>query len=67
MPLYSYICKKCGEKFDLLVGMTQEKTELKCQKCGSRNIQKSFGGFNMGKSGNQGTSSCSTGSCPTCF
>ncbi len=32
MPLYSYICKECGEKFDLLVGMTQEKTELKCQK-----------------------------------
>ena len=67
MPLQSYICKKCGEKFDLLVGMIQEKPKFECQKCGSKNIQKTLGTFSMGKSDNQDGSSCSTGTCPTCF
>ncbi len=67
MPIYSYICKQCGEKFDLLVGVTQEKSLIKCQKCGSKKIQKTFGTFSMGKSGKQSGSSCSTGTCPTCF
>ena len=29
MPIYNYICKDCDEKFDLLVGVTAEKEELK--------------------------------------
>ena len=66
MPLQNYICKNCGEKFDLLIGMTQEKPKLKCKKCGSKNIEKTFGTFNMGKPDNQGGSSCSTGTCPIC-
>lgn len=61
MPIYTYLCNNCGEKFDLLVGITAEKTELKCNKCDSKNIKKVFGTFSMGES------SCSTGTCPTCY
>ena len=29
MPIYTYICNECGEKFDLLVGVTAQQEELK--------------------------------------
>ena len=63
MPIYSYICKKCGAKFDLLVGVTSEKVELKCKKCGSKKIKKELGSFNIGSS--EGKSDSSGGTCPT--
>ena len=70
MPVYTYVCEKCGEKFDLLVGITSEKEELKCKKCGSKNIRKILSAFSVGnlngKSGSSG-SSCPTGTCPTGF
>ena len=70
MPIYTYVCKDCSEKFDLLVGVTSKKTELKCKKCSSRNIEKTLGSFSVGNSGGKSSSagsSCSTGTCPTCF
>jgi len=63
VPIYTYICKDCGEKFDLLVGMTSEKTELECVKCGSEKIKKTFAAFSMGES--KGKASFSGGACPT--
>jgi len=63
VPIYTYICKGCGEKFDLLVGMTSEKTKLKCEKCGSKNIEKVFGSFSV--RGSKGKASSSGGICPT--
>lgn len=66
MPIYTYICKDCGERFELLIGVISEKTELKCQKCKSKNIEKVFSSFSIGttrgKTGSSG-SSCPTGTC----
>ncbi|OQX80470.1 MAG: hypothetical protein B6D56_05000 [Candidatus Omnitrophica bacterium 4484_70.1] len=75
MPLYTYVCKDCGTKFDLLIGVTSEKTKLECSKCGSKNIEKTFGVAAVrssgGKSGSSDTTpsagTCPTGVCPTCF
>jgi putative FmdB family regulatory protein len=64
MPIYAYACKDCGEKFDLLIGVTSKKTEIKCKKCNSRNIERIFTTFSMGKSSSKSVSS-SSGSCPT--
>ncbi|MGD2295579.1 MAG: zinc ribbon domain-containing protein [Candidatus Aminicenantes bacterium] len=69
MPIYSYRCSDCEEQFDLLVGVTSEKAELKCQKCGSTNIKRILTAFSV--HANTSESSCSTGtcmpvSCPTC-
>lgn len=67
MPVYTYTCKDCGEKFDLLIGVSSEKAELKCKKCNSKNIQKTFSPFSVGDSGNKvgsSGSSCPTGTCP---
>ena len=67
MPIYAYICNECGEKLDLLVGVTAQKEELKCKKRNSKNIKKSLGTFSV--SGGSGKasgfdSSCPTGTCP---
>ena len=67
MPIYTYMCKNCNEKFELLVGMTYEKTELKCKQCGSKNIERTFEAFSVGKGNSSAGSSCPTGTCPTCF
>ena len=65
MPIYSYVCKDCGERFDLLIGVTAEKEELKCKKCGSKKIVREISGFSVGKSSSSGSdSSCPTGTCP---
>ncbi|MFA6281008.1 MAG: zinc ribbon domain-containing protein [Candidatus Omnitrophota bacterium] len=68
MPLYSYQCKKCLEKFDLLVGMNQDKQDLKCPKCSSRDIEKQFASFAIsgGSSGGHSCGSCSSGNCSSC-
>ncbi|MCD6583604.1 MAG: zinc ribbon domain-containing protein [Candidatus Omnitrophica bacterium] len=69
MPIYSYLCKKCGEKFDLLVGVTSQPIEIACKKCGSKDVEKVFSSFSVGSFDKKDISgpSCSTGSCPTCF
>ncbi|MDP8234703.1 MAG: zinc ribbon domain-containing protein [Candidatus Saelkia tenebricola] len=69
MPMYTYICKDCGEKFDLLIGVTSEEPKLKCKKCNSENIDRLLSGFSVGGSRGRSSSgsSCSTGTCPTCF
>ena len=67
MPLYTYICTKCGKKFELLVGVTLEKLEFKCKNCGSREIKRIFEGFSIkgGESNNNFSGpSCPTGTCP---
>ena len=71
MPIYTFVCKDCKEKFDLLIGVTMDKPELKCKKCGSKNIERIISSFNVGESSkNTQTSSdsgCPGGVCPTCF
>ena len=67
MPIYTYVCKDCGEKFDLLIGLISEKTELKCKKCNSDNIDRVLSSFSVGNSsGKLGSSgsNCPTGTCP---
>lgn len=70
MPIYTYVCKDCNEKFDLLIGVTSEKAELKCKKCNSRNVDKILSLFSVGNSGGKSGSSgssCPTGTYPTGF
>ncbi len=66
MPIFTYICKHCGAKFDLLVGIVAEQEEMKCKKCSSKNIEKTFATFEVGKSSgsSSSSSSCPTGTCP---
>ena len=67
MPIYNYECRKCSNRFELLVGVTADSKELKCTKCGSPDIEKRLSTFSVGsRSSNQ--SECASGTCslPTC-
>ena len=63
--IFSYECQKCHEKFDLLVGVTMEKTSFECPECHSKDIVKLITSSVVKvKGSSSGNSSCSTGSCP---
>lgn len=65
MPIYTYLCKNCGEKFDLLMGVNSDKPKIICKNCGSKNVKKEFSSFSTPNSSEGGFSgSCPTGSCP---
>ncbi|MDP2924452.1 MAG: zinc ribbon domain-containing protein [Candidatus Omnitrophota bacterium] len=72
MPIYTYLCKKCSQKHDFLVGMNQEKQELKCPSCGGKNLEKQFVLFGISSNSPEKSSSshncgsCSGGSCSSC-
>lgn len=66
MPIYTFICEDCGEKFDLLIGVTADQEEYKCKKCNSANIKRTLSTFSVGTSNNVSNfsdSSCPTGTC----
>jgi len=33
MPIYEFECRKCGARFEELLGMTQDTSEIRCPKC----------------------------------
>ncbi len=66
MPIFEYICKKCGQEFEKLVFGNQKVT---CTKCNSSDVQKKFSVFGVSGVENptsSGCSSCSSGSCSSC-
>ena len=67
MPIYSFICEDCKEKFDLYVGIGREKEKSVCKRCGSKNIKRTYSSFGVGSSSGNNTGSdesCPTGTCP---
>jgi putative FmdB family regulatory protein len=71
MPLYEFICKACGKRFESLVRLGQEKAVC-CGACGSKDLQKLFSAFGIGgsasriKTSSASCASCSSKSCATC-
>ncbi|MCD6521239.1 zinc ribbon domain-containing protein [Candidatus Calescamantes bacterium] len=63
MPIYTFKCKKCGNEFELLVGISSNKMGQKCPKCGSKEIERLLSSFSVGKP-NSSSTSCPTGTCP---
>jgi len=64
LPVYSYICRDCKEKFNLFAGVGEKDEKLVCKKYGSKNIEKILSSFAVGSFSNKSTeSSCSTGNC----
>jgi putative FmdB family regulatory protein len=50
VPIFEFRCSACGSKFDLLVGMTQERDDAKCPKCGSAEVKRLVSRFRRGRS-----------------
>jgi putative FmdB family regulatory protein len=71
MPLYEFICKKCGQRFESLVTVGKER-DVVCAECGSAEVEKKISCFGIGggssrlKASSSSCTTCSTGSCSTC-
>ena len=39
MPLYEYLCEKCGQKYESYKRLTEEKKEETCPACGGRAVK----------------------------
>jgi putative FmdB family regulatory protein len=71
MPIYEFMCAKCGHVFESLVGMGRDKDAV-CPKCGAAEVQKLLSSFGIGgggsrlKSASSGCTTCSTKTCSTC-
>jgi len=65
MPIFEYICSKCGAEFEELVPAGHKDMKVACPECGSKSTEKQLSCFAVGKSSGGGTSaSCPTGTCP---
>ncbi len=49
MPLFEFVCKKCGLKFEQMVFSINEE-EIECPDCKSKEIEKQFSTFSAGNS-----------------
>ena len=45
MPIYEYKCRKCGEKFELMLSMNADESRVKCPACGADHPQKAISLF----------------------
>ncbi|MBU0694722.1 MAG: zinc ribbon domain-containing protein [Candidatus Omnitrophica bacterium] len=71
MPIYTYLCKQCGQKNDFLVRGLTAREEFKCSRCISSQLEKipALFGIASSASSSKGSSKCGTcpgGSCSTC-
>ena len=64
MPIYEYQCKKCGQVTEVFEGAGAKGKHV-CPKCESKQMEKLFSAFAVGKNAGSSGSSCSTGTCPT--
>jgi putative FmdB family regulatory protein len=57
MPIYEYKCKKCGNKYDLRLGLFHKRDAIKCPQCGNPDPERLYSGFATSSGGG---SSCAT-------
>jgi putative FmdB family regulatory protein len=72
MPIYEYVCRDCGIRFETLRQMKEADSPIECQECRSVHTERCVTVFNArsgGKaiaSGGPTCGSCSSGSCASC-
>ena len=43
MPVYDYVCKKCGHEFETIERVSEhEKAPHECPECGSKKVERVF-------------------------
>jgi putative FmdB family regulatory protein len=48
MPIYEYVCEKCGHKFEKLVRSMNSTETFACPKCSAKKTQRQFSAFAVG-------------------
>ena len=73
MPIYEYICKDCGNRFEILRSIKDADSPIFCKICQGSQTQRAVSVF-YAQSGskiiaggnNGGCAGCSSGSCSSC-
>jgi len=60
MPMFEFVCRKCGERFEELRSARDEGPPAECPSCGSTSVLKIFSPFATSSpgTGSGGSSSC---------
>jgi len=58
MPIYEYECRKCAERFELLLSIKTNDNDIRCPKCGKESPKRLLSSFGT-------TSSLGTTCAPT--
>lgn len=73
MPIFEYICKECGHRFDALRPIKDADKPIACTKCASENTKRQLSVFFAQSTGRViaggnggGCAGCPGGSCSTC-
>jgi putative FmdB family regulatory protein len=46
MPVYDYLCNDCHKEFETVLTLNEhDHEEIKCPKCGSRNVEQEMAAF----------------------
>jgi putative FmdB family regulatory protein len=48
MPIFEYVCAKCGHKFEKLVLSSSRARQVRCPECKSGLVEKAFSTFGVG-------------------
>ncbi len=64
MPLYEYVCKKCGAEFEELTRSSNSGEAVACRACGSRSVTRLLSAFAVHASA--GSSAPEPGPCGAC-
>jgi putative FmdB family regulatory protein len=73
MPIYEYVCKDCGTRFEMLRSIKDADSIIPCKSCQSNQTQRALSVF-FARSGSQiiagsnrsSCAGCSSGSCSSC-
>lgn len=49
MPIYEYLCPKCGKKSSFLLGISEADDGLQCQFCGAGELTRTVSRFKKGR------------------
>jgi putative FmdB family regulatory protein len=63
MPLFEYVCSRCGEEFEKIVASVRSR--VSCPECRGRKVKRKFSLFGV-KSGGKFVSSSGGGDCSGC-
>jgi putative FmdB family regulatory protein len=70
VPIYEFVCRKCGREFEELVYGSDDGVE--CPECGASSVERKMSTFafksggKMKTAGSAGCSSCHSSSCSSC-
>lgn len=65
MPVYEYLCKNCGERFEELILTPSDEKGMVCPHCKSSRIKREMSSFGIASS-EAGISSSDTSACASC-